>query len=1070
MMRSYLSALMAILLLFLFSVPVSAQSEQQGIQLYSEGFRIQSKAQTKADIEKALLKYEEALSIFEKTKSSKRIYALNQIGTVYKSLADYPKALEYLHKAVLVKTVGDDKKISGFALNNIGAIYRSMGDYRRAIEYFEMSLPIKKATGDARNEADTLNSIGDCYRSMGDYLKAREYIESSLKMSRKTKDEKGIGESLGNLGNVYQGLSQYAEALDYYDEALKIAVKLGDIRGQASLLNNLAFTHHQCGDYEKALTFNNLALDKARQIGELSLQAATLNNIGIVFKETGRFSQAVDYYEDSLLIQRKIQNRDGEANCLGNIGIVLRIMGQYRKALEKHRECLDIKESIGDLKGKSYALSNIADVYVSTGQYAKALENCNQSLEIKISIGDVDAQGSALRQIGELQALMGRTDDAVNSLKKSLEISHSLQTPTIRSETALANLYLEMGNLEMARSLVNKTKDQCLQGRLALADSNYSSAVTFYEKAISEAKKTKSVDDLFVAFTGAGRGHELLGQFEQSREFYQSAIEITEEIRAGLLPSERRNFFDVRIAGYRRSDPAKGLTRVLMKLNRPEQSIEPGELTKARGFADHLAQSYASGATGVPEEILVQERMAVDSIAALKQELWRSDPVRQPERYANITESVEKKSQELAKIVEDLRKNYPLYAATKHPRPLNLGDSALKPDEYAVLFDVSQDGVAVRLVQGQKLLKSLYVDSKQTDLEKFVKKFRAPLENLRFAHFDHETGRKLYDSLLREVMEVVPKGSPIIIVPDGPLSVLPFEALVTGGSPQWQKSVLGFPTPLGLTYLGDEHPITYYQALTTVTLVRSFRQEDVRGKKIAVIADPVFEMNDIRAQHKTPTNLSKEDIEYTSNLMAVVEETSMGSFHFTRLEATSILAENLARVYSEECTLLLGLDANKSEFMDRLAPSIDRFASLVFATHGAMSSRIPGLMEPFLALTMVPPGTDGFLKMSDILKLKMNADIVALTACQTALGEDISGEGVMSMGRAFQFAGSKSVLMTLWEVEEASAIKLTESLLKYRKDGRTKLEALQLARNDIRKAGYEHPYFWSGFVLVGETQ
>jgi CHAT domain-containing protein len=107
--------------------------------------------------------------------------------------------------------------------------------------------------------------------------------------------------------------------------------------------------------------------------------------------------------------------------------------------------------------------------------------------------------------------------------------------------------------------------------------------------------------------------------------------------------------------------------------------------------------------------------------------------------------------------------------------------------------------------------------------------------------------------------------------------------------------------------------------------------------------------------------------------------------------------------------------------------------------------------------------------MSDILSLKMNADVVALTACQTGLGKDLSGEGVMSMGRAFQYAGAKSVLMTLWEVEEASAIKLTEKFFRYRKDGKSKLDALQSAREDIKKEGYRHPYFWSGFILVGET-
>ncbi len=118
----------------------------------------------------------------------------------------------------------------------------------------------------------------------------------------------------------------------------------------------------------------------------------------------------------------------------------------------------------------------------------------------------------------------------------------------------------------------------------------------------------------------------------------------------------------------------------------------------------------------------------------------------------------------------------------------------------------------------------------------------------------------------------------------------------------------------------------------------------------------------------------------------------------------------------------------------------------MFATHGVYSTQIPGLKEPFLALTMVPPGTDGFLRMSDILSLKLNADIVALTACQTALGKELSGEGVMSMGRAFQYAGAKSVLMSLWAVQVDSALLLVETFFRNLKEGKNKQESLTAAR------------------------
>ncbi|MEI6135562.1 MAG: CHAT domain-containing protein, partial [Desulfomonile sp.] len=137
--------------------------------------------------------------------------------------------------------------------------------------------------------------------------------------------------------------------------------------------------------------------------------------------------------------------------------------------------------------------------------------------------------------------------------------------------------------------------------------------------------------------------------------------------------------------------------------------------------------------------------------------------------------------------------------------------------------------------------------------------------------------------------------------------------------------------------------------------------------------------------------------------------------------------------------------------------------------HGYFGKGLPGINEPVLVFTLVPPGKDGYLRMSEVMGLKMNADMVALTACQTGLGKNISGEGTMGMGRAFQYAGAKSVLMSLWSVEESSSVDLVEGFFRHIKEGKNKLEALKLARDEIRKNGYDHPFFWASFILVGEV-
>jgi CHAT domain-containing protein len=187
-----------------------------------------------------------------------------------------------------------------------------------------------------------------------------------------------------------------------------------------------------------------------------------------------------------------------------------------------------------------------------------------------------------------------------------------------------------------------------------------------------------------------------------------------------------------------------------------------------------------------------------------------------------------------------------------------------------------------------------------------------------------------------------------------------------------------------------------------------------------------------------------------------------------RLAATEDLAKKIETLYGPKCDVYTGLGSSKSEFMGKVVPSLNQYRSLVFATHGLAGNNIPGIMEPVLFLTMVPPGTDGLLTMTEVAGLKMNADIACLTACQTGIGVKLAGEGIMSMGRAFQCAGAKSVVMSLWSVSEDASVPLMEYFFKGLKEGKTKINAWAAARTELRKSGFEHPFFWSAFVLVGE--
>ena len=236
------------------------------------------------------------------------------------------------------------------------------------------------------------------------------------------------------------------------------------------------------------------------------------------------------------------------------------------------------------------------------------------------------------------------------------------------------------------------------------------------------------------------------------------------------------------------------------------------------------------------------------------------------------------------------------------------------------------------------------------------------------------------------------------------------------------------------------------------------------------MADPVFQLKDQRAQNAKPTKMAEADKKFYSDLMATMESPTGGGLRFNRLALTGELAKTLSDEFKGKADSFTGLDASKDNLLKKTAPQMERYGTVVFATHGYFGNKIPGILEPILCLTMVPEGTDGFLRMSEVMGLKLNADIVALTACQTGIGRNIAGEGTMGMGRAFQYAGAKSVLMSLWNVEQKASVQLVESFFRHRKTGKNKLEALCLARREVRDAGFDHPFFWAPFILVGEVE
>ncbi len=991
----------------------------------------------KGKFAEALSQYQESLKIYLSTGDLReQIKTYNRMGHIYSDKAQYEKALEYYGKQLSIAVkMGIEREVA-VAEDCRAGVYGNLGKYGDALDLYKKALRAYVKIGDRSQEAGAYDSIGSAYRHLSRYQQALEYYRKSLAITRKIGELDHEGATLNNIGLAYQNLAEYGKAVLYFKKALAISRKIGDVSGEGAQLANLGGVCFDRGEYKKALSYYGKAMTILRKLGDLRGEGTTLSHMGLVYNNLGQYKIALSNYDKALAISRKIGDVDGEGTTLSNMGLVYSGLGQYKKALEHYGRPLAIRRKIGDVKGESVTLGNVAGVYSFLGQYKKALKLYKEALKIAKRIG----------------------------------------VPYDDTESSIGDVYLDIGDLKKAEPILRRTRMFVSLGRLALRKGEYREAIGSFRGQLEASKKDRNANGLFCGHAGLGIAYEAAGQYDKAIHYYKKAIDLTERIRDSLTEAQRVNFYDVKIWGIiPRIAPYEGLARVLLRTSKQGESLRRAEATRARSFAEALSHRGEMLSSKVPLDVMEKDLELNNRLAALLKGLQKAREKASKDAIESFEKQVEQARAEKKAHIARLRKDYPLFAATKYPQPMGLDETALKENEWVLEYEVTDSGICIYLCKGKEIVKALFKPMERSKLDALVRRFREPLElrgraaASKLKAFDFVAGEQLSDLLLAEVLPHLPAGKPLIIVPDDSLGVLPFEMLVLneGGKVRSNKEI---PYVTGADFFGDRNPISYYQSITALTLARTLGKQKKPQERLLVMADPVFRLQDARAQQARRVKVARKDKEYYADLMVAVEEAGGGDFVFNRLPLTGELAEKLEKIYGSNADIFTGLKASKKLFLGEIAPKLSRYGTVVLGTHGYFNKDNPGFKEPILALTMVPPGTDGFLRLSEVMGLKMNSDIVALTACQTGLGRRISGEGVMGMGRAFQYAGAKSVLTSLWSVAEVSSAKLVESFFRHLKEGKSKLESLRLARIEIRKAGYDHPFFWAPFILVGEVK
>ena len=755
---------------------------------------------------------------------------------------------------------------------------------------------------------------------------------------------------------------------------------------------------------------------------------------------------------------------------MGDIGVTYYELGDFPRALDYFNQALAISEELGDRRTKSIRLQNLGLLWKKTGDTAKALEAQTQSLALARAVGDRQAEGRTLIALSELYLLKGDKETARDSLTQALELSRATGDP--------------VGEAAVLREL----------GTLAATNGDRQGAIKLLQQSLS---LTRAVNDL------QGERNTLLdlaqterdaNNLDEARRYHEKALELTESLRTKILdPGLRASYL------AQRQDQYELYVDLLMQLHQQQPkagydaaAFQVSERGRARSLLETLIEARADIRQGVDTSLLAEEHRLSERIRVKEQQRAKlaSDSVA-AQQAAAVAKEVGDLLNDYQSLQARIRSVSPGYAALTQPQPVTATELQTKYlDSQTVLLEfalgekqswmwaITPDAITSRSLPSRAEIETSARNIYELLTARQPRKGESSDERVaRVAGADAKLNNKalvLSQKLLGGIADKLRnewKDKRLLIVAGGVLEYLPFAAL---------------PLPSGGQPLIADHEVVRLPSASVLSALRLETAERAVTKAVAVLADPVFEVNDPRvlvslktrprgelavntrsAAESQPSNTNPTDESLRRSVRNVYEANGRGTLSrlpFSREEATAVASFVPAR------SLLIATDFHASR-TTAMSGELSNYRIVHFATHGLLNSEHPELSG--LVLSLVDENgkqQDGFLRMHEIYNLRLPADVVVLSACQTGLGKEIKGEGLIGLTRGFMYAGAQRVVASLWQVDDLATAELMKRF--YRgmlKDNLRPAAALRAAQLEMMKQKrWSSPYFWASFVIQGQ--
>lgn len=1076
----------------------------------------------------ALTSFKQSLKIWKTNKNVlEKAKSLFLIGSTYSNFNQQEIALKYLQQALSIYTAENQPIRQARTLYMIGTAYNELNQTQEAVASLEKALSIQRSQNDSRGQVRTLTTLGLIYTTLGETKKALDVYNLVLKIERQRNNALGESDVLNKIGLLQISKGEHQKALQTFENALEIQQninkklptknRLFNFYNQALILTNIATAHSYLGNYQQAVKHSQMAHSVIKKTGDRSKEAMILNLTSTIYYLVGDYQQQLTILNEALKLQRAIRDPKGQINTLGEIAGVHQAFGEYKVALNYYNQALKIAGRIKAPSLKADSLSEIAETYAQLGDYESSVNTYNQALQIYKKAGDKYRQAQILDKIAGVWYEASDYESALKKYQQALQIWQQQKIPfgQLVSLLGITRTYESLENYSKAIDTANQALSISsgqnriflgviygLKSKVYQAQGDYSKALSFAQKNASIMDKLGNKLGLANALPNVGKTYSGLKKYQQAINAFNQEIKLRQEL--GDKVGEAEAQYNIAINQRIIKKPQIALSRIektielvenirsnvdrrklrtsyfasvqkyyefyidlLMQLHNKYPSkgydveaLQVSERARTRSLVELLNEANVDIRQGVDKQLLESERSIQRKLnAAQFKRIQLLNGQRLDKQLENIKQQIQSLLTQLDEVQAQIRDKSPQYAAlTQNPESQKLTKTL--PEIQNQLLD--NDTILLQYSLGEE--KSYLWAITKTGVTSYSLPKRAEIETVARA-FKKELGREDLTSIPRSGVKLsqiilAPVASQLenkrlLIAGDGVLQTIPFAALPI------PSTIREVPTPLLVN-----HEIVTVSSASSIAISRNqLKERKLAPKKIAILADPVFSHDDKRVQANAQPR--RDENRGLISPQGVCQNPQ-------RLEHTATEANKILNLLPQQSNgfSAVGFAASRESATDK---QLSEYQMVHFATHGCISEKRPassGLI--FSLLDRTGEYTDGYLRLNDIYNLKLPAELVTLSACESGKGKQVEGEGLIGLSRGFMYAGAKSVTVSLWNVNDRATARLMEKYYtKMLKDGLPPSQALRAAQLEMWNGNksnnrWKAPYYWAAFTVLGE--